>query len=506
MGAKRSAEKAEEMAPNPTLVRNKVCGDLGALSLFEICQFLLIGQKTGTLKVEHRGKRATLTFADGQIIAAVDENLRDGQEAVYRVLRWGEGSFEFTPGPVAGGGMSRIGESTDALLLESARRLDEAADTTAPSGGSAGHAGAPGPRAAAFLEKQRLATELTDLFASLEANREEEIDFRQEVPLEALLALGDRHGATQIHLRAGETPKGRGPRGLFTLGRSPVTTRAIDRILVQFLGGAEKVLFDLRERISREALVEGIGYVHLEASRDEELRRVVITRLQSLPPPLAAFDVPEERLLSLLRAETGILLVASAARGGKSAIAAAIAAEAARGAGRHIVLFEETRRYRLREESGVVEQRDLVPGGTRLDEILNEVWRAKAQVIVLDAVRCAEHAEAVVAAAEAGALVIATVDSPGAAEAIARFPRFVEPFGRTAFGERVAAYLLGAIAVRPCAADERAPHRAPRAPHFAPWQSEFLPWSPHLAHALRTGDLSALAACLDDPGALRFAS
>ncbi len=506
------------MVRNPTLVKNKVRGDLEALPLLEVCQFLLIGRKTGTLRVESGRRRATLALADGQIASAREDGGLEGEAAAREALSWMEGTFEFAPGPVAMGEGGRVDVPMETLLLDAARRLDgegaapadagDALDASGPGGrpGGAGISsrgaspgGPDGARAAAFLEKQRFASELADLFGSLDEAGADEIDFREDVPLDALLALAERHGASQIHLRAGETPKARGPRGLVALARSPVTQGAIERILVEFLGNAEKVLFDLRERIVRESLAEGIGYVRVEAAREDDLRRVVITRLESETLPLAAFGLAEETIAPLLRADSGLVLIASPPRGGKSALAAALATAAGRGAGRHIVLFEESRRYRLREESGVLDQRDLVPGTTRLDEILGEVWSAKAEALVLDAVRDEEHARAAVEAAEAGALVIAAVDAPGAAEAIVRFARFVDEGGRRAFTERIVARLLASIAVRPGDAAARAPRAATR-------RSEVLTWSPALARALRSGDLAALAACLEGPGAVRDAA
>jgi Tfp pilus assembly pilus retraction ATPase PilT len=509
------------MVRNPTLVKNKVRGDLEALPLLEVCQFLLIGGKTGTLRVESGTRRATLTLVEGQIAAAREETGLEGAEAASEALSWVEGAFEFTPGAVAMTEGGRVEIETETLLLDAARCLDGegagpggargAGDPRGASGGDdAGGAGlgadprgAGGARAAAFLEKQRLASEMADLFGSIDAGGEghaDEIDFREEVPLDALLALADRHGASQIHLRAGETPKARGPRGFVALARSPVTRGAVERILVEFLGSAEKVLFDLRERISRESLIEGIGYVHLDASREEDLRRVVITRLESEAPPLAAFGLAEEAVAPLLRAESGLVLIASPPRGGKSALAAALAAAAGRGAGRHIVFFEESRRYRLREESGVLDQRDLVLGLTRRDEILAEVWGAKAEVLVLDAVRSAEHARAAVEAAEAGALVVAAVDTPGPAEAIVRFSRLVGAVGRRGFLHRIAARFLASIAVRPSEPDAPGAARAPRP---AAWEAGTLAWSPALARALRADDPAALAACIEGPRAAR---
>lgn len=473
------------MSVNPTLVRKKVVGDLEALPLFDICQFLMIGRKTGTLRLESRGRHGTITTIDGQVVGAVDENLREGEAAFHRLLSWTAGTFEFAPGPVAAGTPSRITTPTDALLLDAARRMDEEA-----AGDAVGEGGA---RATAFLEKQRFARELADLFSSLEATAEEDLDFRKEVPLETLLSLAARRGAWCVSLRAGETPKARGPHGWAALGRSPVTQRASDRIASHFLGGSEKILLEMRERIARERIVEGFGYVRLEAVQEEDLRRVTITLLESEAPAAGAFGLSDRDTGALLGEPGRLLVVASAPRGGKSSLAATLAAAAAGGLGRHVVFYEEARRFRLREEAGILEQCDLSPTATPASEMLEQVWRRKADVLVIDAVRSAEHAEAAAGAARAGALVIAAVEAPGAPEAVDRIVRLARDEAQPAVTEILAERLAAALAVRPGG--------GPGGPR---WEPELLPWSPRLVESLRAGDLAALDALLDAPGARRF--
>jgi Tfp pilus assembly pilus retraction ATPase PilT len=462
------------MAQNPTLVKKKVLGDLEAIALFDICQFLMIGRKTGTLRVESRGRRATLTWIDGQIVGAIDEGLKEGEGALARVLGWTNGTFEFAPGPVAAGSPSRITTPTDALLLEAARHLDEAAAAR----GDADAGGAP--HAAAFLEKQRFARELADLFSSLEPPSEEELDFRKEVPLETLLGIVARRGAWGLSLRAGETPKARGPHGWVPLGRSPVTQRAADRIASQFLGGSEKILLEMREHIVREKLVEGIGYVRMAATREEDLTRLDVTMLQSDAPSAAEVGLTDERLRALAQTRAGFVLIASAPRGGKSRLAAALAAASAAGpVGRHIVFYEEARRFRLREESGIVEHCDLSAETTRTGDVLEKVWRQKANVVVLDAVRCGEHFAAALGAASAGALAIAAVQAEGVVDAVARALWLADEAARPALAEQLATQVVAVVALR------------------AGRSCEIVPQGARLCAAIRSGDAEALAACVE---------
>jgi Tfp pilus assembly pilus retraction ATPase PilT len=481
------------MSPRPALARS-FAGDIDAISLFDLAQFLLISQKTGTLRVETGGRRAQMRIIDGQIVNATDDARSEGVAAAHRILSWRKGSFEFTVEAVVIDGTSRIMTPTDALLLEFARKSDNAPDALGTDGavasGATREAGPenddPGPTEAAFLAKQYFARELADLFGALDTELEDEIDFRKDIPIETLLGAVIRRGAGTLFLRDGEVPKARGPRGLFPLGQVPITRRVIDRIAAAFLGGSEKlVLLEMRDRVVREHLVEGVGYVRLEMIQEEDLRRAIVTILEPEAPPLASFGLDPSRIAETLRARRGLLLVAAPARGGKSSFCAALATAASGSGGRHVVIFEESRRYRLREERGVIEHCDLGRAEGSADALLDQVWRRKADVLVIDAVRRASQMEGALAAAS-GALVIAALDGAGAPDAIARFLAMSVSPERSARAAEFADAFLGAIAL---------PNPWPAPPGSAP-SCELLMSTPQLVDAMRSGDTRVLAELL----------
>ena len=479
------------MSSRPALARS-LAGDIEAISLFDLAQFLLISQKTGTLRVESDGRRAQMRVIDGQIVNATDDGRKEGETAAHRVLSWRKGSFEFTLEAVAIDASSRITTPTDALLLEIARRMDGTAgaleandsanDGAASEDGIANDGGA-GAHETAFLAKQDFARELADLFGALDTELEGEIDFRKEIPIETLLGAVMRRGAGVLFLRDGEVPKARGPRGLFPLGQVPITCRVIDRIAAAFLGGSEKlVLLEMRDRVVREHLLEGVGYVRLEVIQEEDLRRAIVTILEPEAPPLASFGLEPSRIADILRARRGLLLVAAPARGGKSSLCAALATAASGSGGRHVVIFEESRRYRLREERGVIEHCDLARTEGSADALLDQVWRRKADVLVIDAVRRPSQMEGALAAAS-GALVVAALDGVGAADAITRFLAMCPLSDRAARAADLADAFLGAIAL---------PQPWPALPGSTP-ACDLLTSSPQLVDALRSGDMRVLA-------------
>jgi len=101
-------------------------GQLDQITLSSVATILEMERKNGILLVEH-GPQTTgrLFLRKGRIIrASVDEPALSGAAAVYDMLTWGEGTFDFLAGDV--GGVDEIQASTTYLLIEGARRLDEA--------------------------------------------------------------------------------------------------------------------------------------------------------------------------------------------------------------------------------------------------------------------------------------------------------------------------------------------------------------------------------------------
>lgn len=105
-------------------IRPVILGELGLISLFDLAQLLMLNGATGTLHVNADGKKGLLRFERGQIASALDEMLQDGESAAYRVFSWRSGTFEFRVEPPLG--PRTIHDSTEGLMLEAARRMDEA--------------------------------------------------------------------------------------------------------------------------------------------------------------------------------------------------------------------------------------------------------------------------------------------------------------------------------------------------------------------------------------------
>lgn len=101
-------------------------GDLEKLGLPAVLFLLESVAKTGTLRLTSPLGRAILFLREGAVIGAelVDTQALRDAHLVYHATTWTRGDFEFVDGPVEGDDAIRM--STPELLLEAARRQDEA--------------------------------------------------------------------------------------------------------------------------------------------------------------------------------------------------------------------------------------------------------------------------------------------------------------------------------------------------------------------------------------------
>lgn len=97
-------------------------GDLSEFLLSELIQLFHNHNKTGRLWVSRNYQRGSIYFNDGNIKSA---RLNDytGEDALYKMLNWKKGRFEFESGEFAEAG--NVDKTTLNILLEFSKRADE---------------------------------------------------------------------------------------------------------------------------------------------------------------------------------------------------------------------------------------------------------------------------------------------------------------------------------------------------------------------------------------------
>jgi hypothetical protein len=112
----------------PRTARSILRGEIENVGLPTVLTILDMERRSGLLLIQRRGTLGRLHVREGRVVRARIEGVRNGQatgaEAVYQMLGWPDGQFELWQAVVEG--RDEVGESTTFLLMEAARRSDEA--------------------------------------------------------------------------------------------------------------------------------------------------------------------------------------------------------------------------------------------------------------------------------------------------------------------------------------------------------------------------------------------
>ncbi|MBE9528923.1 MAG: DUF4388 domain-containing protein [Proteobacteria bacterium] len=100
----------------------EIIGKLNQMGLPDILQFLNINRRDGELRVARGALSGTVFLKDGEVLNAVLEGV-EKEKALYRMLSWPDGEFEFVPCTVTI--TRKILSSSSNLLMEGMRQIDE---------------------------------------------------------------------------------------------------------------------------------------------------------------------------------------------------------------------------------------------------------------------------------------------------------------------------------------------------------------------------------------------
>ena len=99
-------------------------GRLRDMSLPNLMQFIELERASGVLSLTHAAEQGHIYFDCGRVVNAA-MGAAHGEEAVYRLLDWDDGDFDFERLPDGSGPEAVVTASNHALLLEGMRRKDE---------------------------------------------------------------------------------------------------------------------------------------------------------------------------------------------------------------------------------------------------------------------------------------------------------------------------------------------------------------------------------------------
>ncbi|MEG5694059.1 type IV pilus twitching motility protein PilT [Enterobacter quasihormaechei] len=234
--------------------------------------------------------------------------------------------------------------------------------------------------------------------------------------VEEIVALSVKHNVSDLHLCSDSPPRWR---RLGRLEPAPFPPTDVEGLIKAWLNDEQQGAWWANGQV--DFAVTLAGGQRLRGSAFKHMHGVSIA-LRLLPltcPQLSALGVPRA-IPALLTHDNGLILVTGATGSGKSTTLAAMVDFLNHQTDGHILTLEDPVEFMYQSERCLIQQREIGQHSPSFAEALRSALREDPDVILLGELRDSETIRLALTAAETGHLVLATLHTRGAAQAIER--------------------------------------------------------------------------------------
>lgn len=271
--------------------------------------------------------------------------------------------------------------------------------------------------------------------------------------LESLLIIARDLGASDIHLSAGMPPMIRVTGELRTIDVTPLGN-------AQVRGMIDSVLPETLRRVFAEgaacdfAFAAGdpaLGRYRANAYRQQRGVALALRPIPTVVPTLESIQAPP-LLRSLAELGQGLVLVVGATGSGKSTTLAAMTEHINSTVAKHVLTIEDPVEFVYEPQRSLITQREVGRDTPSFADALKAALREDPDVILLGEMRDLETIRLALTAAETGHLVLATLHTASAPQAIERildvFPGEERDLARTLLADVLRAVVAQQLVVR----------------------------------------------------------
>ncbi|WP_220710620.1 type IV pilus twitching motility protein PilT [Enterobacter cancerogenus] len=234
--------------------------------------------------------------------------------------------------------------------------------------------------------------------------------------VEEIVALSVKHNVSDLHLCSDAPPRWR---RLGRLEPAPFPPPDVNVLLREWLNDEQQGTWwangqvDFAVTTGENQRLRGSAFMHMQGAS------VALRLLPRACPQLSALGVPRA-IPELLLNDSGLLLVTGATGSGKSTTLAAMVDFLNHHTDGHILTLEDPVEFIYQSERCLIQQREIGQHSPTFAEALRGALREGPDVILLGELRDSETIRLALTAAETGHLVLATLHTRGASQAIER--------------------------------------------------------------------------------------
>ena len=265
--------------------------------------------------------------------------------------------------------------------------------------------------------------------------------------MRSLLHSATRHGASDIHLTVGSAPVFRIHGQLNPLAAKPLTAGDVRALLFTLLSHAQREQFELEKELDFAVSLTGDVRFRVNAHYQRGTIAVTMRVIPSVVPGRDSLGLPES-VLGLAKQQQGLVLVTGPTGSGKSTTLATLVDILNSTRNCKIITVEDPIEFIHHNRLAHIEQREVGADTKSFASALKYILRQDPDVVLVGEMRDLETIQAALTAAETGHLVLATLHTNDAPQAVDRiidvFPAHQQEQVRT----QLAASLLAVVSQR----------------------------------------------------------
>jgi len=271
--------------------------------------------------------------------------------------------------------------------------------------------------------------------------------------IDEFVALSVKHNASDLHLCAGHQPMLRIDGELQPLeGAEILTQERMHQLCGTLLQPPQRQLLQQHGQLDLALTLAGDIRLRANFFLQSLGISIALRLIAGHCPTLAALAAPAI-VPALLRREDGLILVTGATGSGKSTTLAAMIDDINQHQRRHVITLEDPIEFMHHSRKSLIQQRELSRDSHSFDEALRAALREDPDVILLGELRDTTTIRLALTAAETGHLVLATLHTRSAPQAVDRlvdvFPAEEKPYVRAQLAASLQAVIAQKLLSRP---------------------------------------------------------
>ncbi|MFQ6066933.1 MAG: type IV pilus twitching motility protein PilT [bacterium] len=251
--------------------------------------------------------------------------------------------------------------------------------------------------------------------------------------------------ASDLHIISGIAPSFRIAGQLRSGGGEKITSEQSKSLICSLMTEKQKSEFKKNRELDFSLTMEGIGRFRINAHFQQGSVAAAIRRIPDRVPSLSALNLPQI-LAHLALKEKGLILVTGPAGCGKSTTLATMVEIINEKRSAHIIIIEDPIEYLHCHRKSIIEQREVGADTLSFAGSLRHSIRQDPDVILIGEMRDLETIAIAITAAETGHLVLSTLHTPDAPQAIDRVVDVFPPHQQSQIRMQLSGTLLGVIA------------------------------------------------------------